>query len=520
MVLGIPEASGEALYTTTLPAPVGGWNAKDPLSRMPPEDAIELENWFPQTTHLEIRKGYRMHSKVTGATSFGNILTLAELSLQNGTKKLIAILIDTTVVTFFDATSTPATDIQTGSGFTFNTAVWSSVNFRNRIFFANWHSSDDVVDWNGVTVQVTKPAFTGPGGDDKLLCFVTSYNDRLIFIEKNSFKIWYGAADAITGALTSFDFQSRFKLGGKLIFCGSTTGQDISNPQTLFALISDQGEIVVYVGDSPASATWAQIGHYFIPPSLFDSTNGSRSFFYLGANLFIITKRGVIGMPEIISNAEIFGKYNAITDKIENNFTTAAYAATTNSPLWTGINNPFGKYILIAAVTTAGVTSQFVMNAITGSWCKFTILNAYSFCVYDGRAYFGSNYGKIMKMDEGTFDENPATDGAAIDMNVKARQAYNYLGDLSRKKLIRFLQPVLKQDQGLFFDIGVNLDYEDTAIANNVTDTTDLTFKFYQPLIKVVGLGRAISIRNDNGFGSKQVEWHATTIFYEKGGVR
>src|SRR6056297_3242565 len=39
------------------PAPVGGWNARDDLGNMPPEDAVVLRNWRPRPGYLETRGG-------------------------------------------------------------------------------------------------------------------------------------------------------------------------------------------------------------------------------------------------------------------------------------------------------------------------------------------------------------------------------------------------------------------------------------------------------------------------------
>ena len=41
-----------------MPAPTGGWNARDVLSEMAPNDAVILENWFPSTTSVNQRYGY------------------------------------------------------------------------------------------------------------------------------------------------------------------------------------------------------------------------------------------------------------------------------------------------------------------------------------------------------------------------------------------------------------------------------------------------------------------------------
>ena len=44
--------------TASLPAPVGGWNARDSLADMDSSDAVILINWFPSTSELVLRKGY------------------------------------------------------------------------------------------------------------------------------------------------------------------------------------------------------------------------------------------------------------------------------------------------------------------------------------------------------------------------------------------------------------------------------------------------------------------------------
>ena len=42
----------------SLPAPTGGWNARDGLTAMGPLDAVTLTNWFPATTECVLRSGY------------------------------------------------------------------------------------------------------------------------------------------------------------------------------------------------------------------------------------------------------------------------------------------------------------------------------------------------------------------------------------------------------------------------------------------------------------------------------
>ena len=50
----------------SLPAPVGGWNARDSLANMAPTDAVTLDNLFPGVSSVSIRGGYTKHA--TGMT--------------------------------------------------------------------------------------------------------------------------------------------------------------------------------------------------------------------------------------------------------------------------------------------------------------------------------------------------------------------------------------------------------------------------------------------------------------------
>lgn len=81
----------------TTPAPVGGWNARDSLAEMRPDEAVTLKNWFPGTSYCEIRGGTSEH--VTGMGGTGK--TLAVYNALNGTNKMFC----STNTTMYDATS-------------------------------------------------------------------------------------------------------------------------------------------------------------------------------------------------------------------------------------------------------------------------------------------------------------------------------------------------------------------------------------------------------------------------------
>lgn len=67
----------------SIPAPVGGLNARDSLANMPETDALILDNWFPQPSWVEIRKGYSF-----AATFSGYCATLSTYNSITGANQL------------------------------------------------------------------------------------------------------------------------------------------------------------------------------------------------------------------------------------------------------------------------------------------------------------------------------------------------------------------------------------------------------------------------------------------------
>jgi hypothetical protein len=93
-------AAARISQVATLPPPVGGWNARDPLPSMKPEDAIVLDNLIPGVGSVSLRKGHGAY--VTGLGSY--IESLMEYSPPSGTVKLFA----ATPTAIYDVTATGA----------------------------------------------------------------------------------------------------------------------------------------------------------------------------------------------------------------------------------------------------------------------------------------------------------------------------------------------------------------------------------------------------------------------------
>ena len=65
---GLRKSSGSRVVrqiqanTTSLPAPVGGWNDRDSIADMKPTDAVIMKNFWPQTDSVGVRDGWVDHA--------------------------------------------------------------------------------------------------------------------------------------------------------------------------------------------------------------------------------------------------------------------------------------------------------------------------------------------------------------------------------------------------------------------------------------------------------------------------
>ena len=76
---------GNKSVNYTLPAPVGGLNARDSVDKMNQADAIVMDNYIPMDTKVVLRRGYAEYVRLNAA-----VKTLAEYK-KPGEDRLIAV---------------------------------------------------------------------------------------------------------------------------------------------------------------------------------------------------------------------------------------------------------------------------------------------------------------------------------------------------------------------------------------------------------------------------------------------
>jgi hypothetical protein len=135
---------------SSTPAPVGGWNARDPLDAMAPTDAVELVNLFPNIASVDGRGGSL--TKITLAAGHP-VQALMPFTYATGSTLLAACNGNVWKV---DTGAWTATSLASG----FASDKWQYGHFNNHLVMVNGTDTPQVYD--GTTFTPINATLTGP----------------------------------------------------------------------------------------------------------------------------------------------------------------------------------------------------------------------------------------------------------------------------------------------------------------------------------------------------------------------
>jgi len=500
----------------SISSPTGGWNARDSVANMAPNDAIRLKNWFPTTTDCEIRGGNTSHA--TGVT--GTVESLMTYNAMNGTNKMYAAS-DSDI---WDVTSAGAAVAKSA---TVTNGRFQNINFgdgtSNYLIMVN--GVDAPIYFDGTTfltiTGVTSPLLSGVTLTS--LIHVNEYKGRLFFIEKDTLSFWYLAAGAAGGALTEFDLSSFCVHGGYLMWMATWSFDSGDGPDDAAVFMTSEGEVIVYRGTNPsAAADWVLTGTFYVGKPL-----GRRSFVKFGGDLIAITQDGAFPLSKALQTAQISNDF-AVTNKIEAAFTDSASNYGSNFG-WEAILHPLKTALIFnIPIAEGGEHKQYVMNTITTSWCEFDMWNAECFAEHNDEIYFGSGTA-VYKAWSGTAD-----DGSNII--AEGKTAFNYLGESTQQKKFNMFRPMLNVNGDISFLSDLDTDFRDdpingaasySATSSAIWDTAVWDAAFWTSGLTVarkwsspssyVGFNVAGKLKVETN--SLEVHWIANDYVYEHGGV-
>ena len=427
----------------SLPAPVGGWNARDSLTSMAPNEAVTLQNWFPATTECTLRNGY-----VNWATGIsGQVETIMAYS-GAATDKLFAIA-GTRV---YDVTSQGAVGAAVVTGLT--NAQWGYCNIATAggNFLSMANGVDAPRNYDGTTW--TTPTITGVTAStlkDPIL-----YAERQFFIQKNTLKVWYLGVDSIAGAANAVDIAPFMNRGGYIVAHGTWTIDAGTGVNDHYVIMTNRGQVIVYQGIDPSDPNnWSMVGVWDIGAPI-----GARALYKYAGDMLIICQDGVVPLSGALQSSRVQPRV-AITDKIQYAISTAItdYAANFG---WQLMYVPTINQLWLNVPVQEGQNQQqYVMNTITGAWCNYTGWSANCMEIYDDEPYYGGN-GFVARA------WNSNTDGGN---NIQAfgLQAFNNFSSAGRLKRFTMSRPILRADgsPGVYAGINIDFDISDTSTLLN-----------------------------------------------------
>lgn len=507
--------------SASLPPPIGGLNARDSVALMPETDALILDNFFPQATSVDLRKGYSSHATFTGQAESVMVYTSTAAKLFVGVK-------NGTTYSIYDATSGGALSAAVVGGASNTVQALTSGRFEalnvgttGGQFMLVCNGADPMLLFDGTSWNVAS-GITGITGGTQSISSLALYGERVWLMEKNSLRVWYLGTGAISGAATALNLQSLFKLGGTLACIVTWSADSSSDLADFIAFVSTQGEVVAFTGDDPSSAaTWARVATVRIGRPV---TTGQRAWTQVGGEAFIITVDGVFPLSQAILQGRV-DTSKAITDKIRN-LINADVLAHGSRYGWALTLHPAGQKLILNVPTGELSTSrQYVMNTQTGAWCRFTGWNAYSWAVAGDKLYFGGN-GVLAEADTGT-DDN----GSVIQADAK--QAFSYFGRRGMNKRFTMMRPILSLDGDISLGLDINVDYEDrapsstVAIGGNAGDPWSVAWDaawggastIHRAWTSVRGIGFAAAPRLRVHADEVRVSWSASDFVFEPAGI-
>ena len=291
--------------------------------------------------------------------------------------------------------------------------------------------------------------------------------NRLWYVPNNSTNVVYmQTVFGVSGSAVVFPLGQLLKKGGYIQAIGTWTVDTRQNVDEYIAFISSRGEIIVYQGTDPSTATtFALTGMYQIGAPV-----GRRCYLRISGDMQIITVDGLVGMSEMLSTDRAAANRVSLTSVVMNLIAIDTQNYKNNFG-WQVIEHPFNSMVILnVPIQENNQAQQYVMNTITGAWCRFVGTdptgsinynyginsNCWEIDAFDN-IYFGGNDGTVYQWNIGASDNN-------LPITAVVKTAYNNFGNGSQLKRYTMLQPLITTTGTPIPSVGINVDFNDESI--------------------------------------------------------
>ena len=459
----------------SVPAPMGGLNARDSIAAMPATDAINLVNWIPDTNGIRCRKGY-----VEWAKNFPGNIAVESVMPWFGPATLPlsgTFLTDPTSMPgfLFGATHTAIYDITTRTNAPAvsqvlsgaDNAGWFSTSMLTNSagsFLLACSEADGYFTFDGA-VWVKRVAGSGAGQingvDPANLVHVLTWKRRAFFTERNSTKLWYLPVDSIAGTVAALDVGPLLKGGGRIAFTANWTIDAGEGIDDFLVIVGNNGDILLYKGTDPsAAATFALVGSW----SVGQIPLGRRGYAQYGGDLLIISASGIFPVSYVTRGGAAF--LQASGKEYTSKIATAIGADLRSSFTlrgWDMILHPSERVMLINVPDYGGVTKkQFCMSTTQNAWCTFQDIPIYCLGSSVGYSFAGTADGRVLLLFSGFFDN--VAYGASVGTGIRGvvQPAFSSFGAPSLEKEFVMIRTNMLGADAPGLQLGISIDYSVT----------------------------------------------------------
>jgi hypothetical protein len=151
-----------------------------------------------------------------------------------------------------------------------------------------------------------------------------------------------------------------------------------------FLAVSSEGEVAVYKGSDPASAsTFALVGVFFVGAPV-----GQRYYAQFGGDVLLLTTDGLVPLTKYLAGGTV-RKNEFYSDRIQS--LLAQEIAQYGSVQGWEVHVYFAQNFLLIQVPAGevGYRYQYVMSTITGAWSRFLVAPAITWAVLGETLYHG-----------------------------------------------------------------------------------------------------------------------------------
>ena len=505
----MPNPYAQKSDVTVIPAPIGGWNARDPLSAMPQTDAVVLENFIPGTEGVSLRPGYSSHATGLGSS----VASLMEYSSPSANK-----LFGAAGTSIYEVTSAGAVGAAAVTS-TVN-AIWSHAMFAtsggNYLVIANGGTS--VRHYNGTTWATPTINNVDLGGPH-----LRHRARRAAVVHREAVAARLVPPDQRGGGRCHrvrprADVQARRQPAWRRRRGRATAGRAPTTCWFSSPRAGRRSSIPAPTRTTPPPGRGSAC-------SSCPSRSAGAATFKLGADTGVITSQGVLALSSVLPIASTDTAMVAVTDKIRRAFATA-YRLGSSLAGWQIIEYPKRGWVIVN-VPTASSFEQYLMNAASPArpWCRLTGIAAASWSLLGDAIYFGGS-GTVYKFDQGFLDVDEP-------ISADALPAFSSLGNPAQKRVV-LAKPLVTAAEGTVPPIEIKTDYDDSPVSitqllipasGSPWDKSPWDTSPWGPSIEpiddwqsVQGIGQVISPRMAVT-SQTPFTWHQTTIGYETGGM-